>query len=120
MEQRIQPRRSGRSLELFRVDVEWENRRFAGFPRNISDSGASLCLPGSNALHIPSGAMLRGQMSVGNTPVHFQGNVVWTRREERHGRPALLLGLQFDSELSLPDAVLSASAPDAGFLRDAK
>lgn len=109
-EQRRTPRHSGRGLEAIRVDVAWQERNYAGFPRNISRGGASLCLPGPNALRIPTGAVICGQLAAGADQLNFRAAVVWTQNGERQGKPAMMLGLQFDQELPLPAAVLAAAA----------
>lgn len=98
---------ASRTFQDFRAQVTVTDRYFAGELGDITESGLCLVLPGG--VRVSDGEVIQGEIRAEHLALsmQFAGKVAWTSDGVKAGKPCRLVGVSFDQELELPEAVIA-------------
>ena len=108
--QRVKKRIYNKEFVNFTVQLQKDNKNVQGYLGDISDEGMCAILPGIDIGDFIKGDQLTGTLGGKHLreEMRFDARIIWKSEEEVRKEPALLIGLNFNGRIDLPDAVIAA------------
>jgi len=105
--ERSRPRFSPTDYVDFKLNLQIGETELSGYLGNVSEGGLGAILPGNQTLSANSN--LEGVMTSKRLPaeIRFRGKIAWLSETTIRKAPHTLLGIQFDTPMSLPEELIA-------------
>lgn len=107
--ERSRTRISPRDFIDYVVSLRIGDVEYQGFLGNISEDGLCAVIPHSGAVEAPIDAPVSGKVVSRRlqAPLAYKGRAAWQSSSQIHNQPHVLIGVQFEKTMTLPDPLLA-------------
>lgn len=107
--ERSRTRISPRDFIDYVVSIQIGAVEYQGFLGNISENGLCAIIPHSGAVDAPAGVSVSGRVVSRRLegPLSYKGRAAWQSSSQIHNQPHVLIGVEFEKTMSLPDPLLA-------------
>ncbi len=107
--ERSRTRISPRDFIDYVVSIRIGDAEYQGFLGNISQNGLCVIVPHSGQVDAPAGVSVNGKVVSRRleVPLAYHGRAAWQSSSQIHNQPHVLIGVEFEDAMTLPDPLLA-------------